>query len=72
MKSCSPDDMTLGKGVFHSAVHVKAVFVEAAGRYYADELSVGVLERLCAADEFAAGSVAGWEIVVAELEFQCL
>lgn len=33
LKSCSPDDMMLVRGAFHSTAHVKAADVEAVGRY---------------------------------------
>lgn len=63
--------MTLAKGAFHSAAHVRAVD-EAAVHCWADDSAVDVLAQFCGADGLAVESVAGWAIAVAESEFQCL
>lgn len=70
--SYSRDGTKLAKGAFHSTARVKAVDVEAVGRYYAEDSAVDAPERFGVADVFAAGSVAGLVIVVAESEFQYL
>lgn len=70
-KSCIPDDMILAKGAFHSTARVRGADGSAAGRCYADVTAADAPARFCGADELAVGSVAGWAIAVAELEFQC-
>lgn len=64
--------MILAKGAFHSTARVRGADGSAAGRCYADVTAADAPARFCGADELAVGSVAGWAIAVAELEFQCL
>lgn len=64
--------MNPAKGAFRSTGRVRAAGGWAAGRCYADVTAAGAPARFCAADGLAVGSVAGWAIAVAELEFQCL
>lgn len=60
------------KGVFHSTGRVRAVDAEMVGHYWADVSAVDALAQFCGLDGLAVELVAGWAIVVAELEFQCL
>lgn len=64
--------MILAKGAFRSTGRVRGAGGWAAGRCYADVSAAGAPARFCGADGLAVGSVAGWAIAVAELEFQCL